>query len=99
MYRLLTFGVIILSVLITVVLSLKLISILKNKYPNVYSEYGEPNPLLPSPSTLNFLGEFVVGGVFKIDLNQQDYKYVTRVRFSMIFVVISIVLDMYMVFS
>lgn len=99
MYRLLTFGIVILAVLITVILSSILANIIRRKYPEIYSEYGRPNPIIPSPSSLNFIGEFVIGGVYKSELRKEDQKYASRVRWSALITFSALIIDLYMVFS
>lgn len=76
-----------------------LVNVLKVKYPAVYAEYGKPNVLIPSPSSLNFVGEFIVGGVYKIEMDKEDFKYAARARISLLFILVVFIIDFIVVFN
>ena len=99
MYELLVFGILCLSTVAIVVLSSILVAVLQKKYPDIYNEYGKPNPIILSLVTFNFIAEFIIGGVYKSELNEEDQKYASRVTKAVLFSICVWILYIYMVFS
>lgn len=95
MYIFLGFALIVIAVLVTKFLTVQLIEIIRTNYPEVYEEYRRNDAQLMS---VNFIAEFVIGGLYKHTLKNGDYKYVKRVRIGIFFIFVSILIDIYIVY-
>lgn len=87
------FPVFIIAVILNALLFALLITVIEQRYPEIYDEYNRPSKLFAAITESHFLGEFVVGGCYKFKINKEDYKYIKWAQASLLIVLIVFVVQ------
>ena len=84
----LVFPAFVIAVIANVLLTALLITVIEQRYPEVYEEYNRPSKLFAATGEARFIGEFGVGGSYKLKIEETDFKYVKWVQASLLIALI-----------
>ncbi|AKE52077.1 hypothetical protein TQ33_1117 [Kangiella geojedonensis] len=95
LYHFIFLGIISICGLIFYALLSHLMGIVSVKYPTVYKEYTKKAAFISQDS--KFFAEFVLGGMYKHEIGEEDFKYAKRV--IVIFVVELLLFISFLIFT
>ncbi|MCW9028373.1 MAG: hypothetical protein OQJ80_05530 [Kangiella sp.] len=96
---LITPGLVIVAIILNKITSSSLIHQIYSKYPKVYRHYFIESKNKSDVRKVNFTLEFVMAGLYKEELNPEDFKYVKRVKFTLWIMAICICVSLYDVYG
>ena len=96
---LITPGLVIVAIILNKITSSTLIHQIYSKYPIVYRHYFLESKNRGDVIKAHFTLEFIMAGLYKDELNPEDFKYVKRVKFSLSIMAICIGVSLYDVYG
>ena len=95
LYHFIFLGVMGICTLISYLLLSHFMKVVSEKYPEVYKEYTKKAAFISQDS--KFFAEFVLGGMYKHEIGEEDFKYAKRI--IVIFVVELLLAILFLIFT